>query len=201
MVVREVAAQPGAVGSEGVKASTILIDGYNVIRNIPGLARADTRSLAAGREALLAQVVAHYRGTAHRILVVFDGAAPAQHATPLRCGSGSQCIFSAAGETADSVIVRLAESERARGAAVVVATNDWAVRVTSQHAGATTASVNQMATRLHAAPRDLEKRSRFRRAVRAQWERDEPPRPAGPRKGNGHRAPRRHRGAPPEPPL
>lgn len=181
-----------------MEARTILIDGYNVIRNVPALAVADARSLAAGREALLAQVVACYRGTPHHVLVIFDGAETAQHATPLRCGNGSQCIFSAAGETADRVIVRLAEVERARGAEVVVATNDWAVRLGSQRAGAQSATVDQMAAWLHAAPRDLDKRARFRAAVRATWERDEMPRSSEPRKGNGHRAPRRRRGRPPE---
>lgn len=184
-----------------MEARTILIDGYNVIRNVPALAVADARSLAAGRDALLAQVVARYRGTPHRVLVIFDGAERSQHATPLRCGNGSQCIFSAAGESADSVILRLAAAERAMGATVVVASDDWAVRLGSQRTGATTASVAQTAARFHAAPRDLEKRARHHAFVRAQWERDELARTSGPRKGNGHRAPRRRRGSPPERPL
>ena len=178
-------------------ASVILIDGYNVIRSVPSLAAAHARSLAAGREALLAQVVNRYRGTSHRVVVVFDGAEPAQHTMPLRCGSGSHCIFSACGETADAVIVRLAAAERAMGKQVMVATNDWEVRLGSQQTGAATALVEQIAARLHAGPRQLERRARHHAAVRAEWERDAEPRPRGPRKGNGHKAPRRTR--PPEP--
>ena len=62
---------------------TILIDGYNAIRNIPALAAAERLSLRDGREALLAQVVARYRHTPHRVIIVFDGDGPAETTQPL----------------------------------------------------------------------------------------------------------------------
>ncbi|HEY7833857.1 MAG TPA: NYN domain-containing protein [Ktedonobacterales bacterium] len=179
-----------------LETRTILIDGYNVIRNVPALAVAEARALAAGRDALLARVEDRYRGTPHRVLVVFDGDGPARRVLPLRCGKGSQCVFSAGGELADAVIVDLAVAERARNAVVVVATNDLAVRLAAQAAGAEGASVAQVAARLNAAPRDLQKRAAYRSHVRAEWDRDAEPRPSGPRKANGHRAPRRKRGRP-----
>lgn len=52
---------------------TILVDGYNVIRNTAGLAAAEHISLQHGREALLQQIAARYRHTPHRVIVVFDG--------------------------------------------------------------------------------------------------------------------------------
>ncbi len=44
----------------------ILVDGYNVIRHAPELLAAERRSLASGREALLAQIRATYQ-SAQRI--------------------------------------------------------------------------------------------------------------------------------------
>jgi len=52
----------------------LIIDGYNLIRRVPVLARAESLSLETGRSRLF-ECLARYRSrTGHRILVVFDGA-------------------------------------------------------------------------------------------------------------------------------
>lgn len=179
-------------------STTIVVDGYNIIRQVPALLAAEAHSLAAGREALLAQLRATYRQSTYRVLVVFDGAGARQTVAPLHCGVRSQVIFSARGQTADQVILRLVEAECAGGAPVVVATNDLAVRLASQGTGAHTASARDLAGRLNAAPRHLERAARHRAAVRAQLadvsDADDDYDTRRPRKGNPRRAPRRRRG-------
>lgn len=178
----------------------IVIDGYNVIRNVPALAAAERHGLAAGREALLAQVAARYRHTPHRVLVVFDGDGASERTEPLRCGVGSQVIFSASGESADAVIVRLVAHQRAVDMDVVVVSDDLDVRQGGAIHGATGTRVDEIARHLNAAPRHLERRARHHEFVRSRWERDGDhdggPQRGTPRKGNAHRAPRRRRNGP-----
>lgn len=54
----------------------IIIDGYNLIRNVPALAHYEGRSLQDGRDHLLARAAAYRAATGHRVTVVFDGPAP-----------------------------------------------------------------------------------------------------------------------------
>ena len=63
-----------------MRSRVILVDGYNVIRHAPELLAAERRSLASGREALLAQIRATYQSATHRVIVVFDGDGPARDA-------------------------------------------------------------------------------------------------------------------------
>jgi uncharacterized protein len=171
----------------------ILIDGYNVIRNMPGLAAAERVSLSDGRDALLAQVRAQLRQTPHRVIVVFDGDGPDETWQGLAHMSRGQVVFTPRGVTADTVIVRLAAEARSEGALVVVCTNDLAVRTETAAFGARSAGVDELGRALNAAPRHIEKRIRHQQAVRRQWE-DAEDEPVRPRKGNAYRSPKRRRG-------
>jgi hypothetical protein len=51
----------------------ILVDGYNVIKNTETFLAAQRQSLGAARDALVKQLIARYRHTAHEVSVVFDG--------------------------------------------------------------------------------------------------------------------------------
>lgn len=171
----------------------ILIDGYNVIRNMPGLAAAERKSLAAGREALLAQVSGRFRHTPHRVVVVFDGDGPDETRQGLgRMGRGS-VVFTRGGVTADATIGQLAAEARSNGEPVVVCTNDLAVRTDTAAFGATSAGVTEFGRTLNAPPTHLEKRFRHQQAVRRLWETSDDE-AAQPRKGNPRRAPKRRRG-------
>lgn len=177
----------------------VLIDGYNVIRNTPSLTAAERHGLSAGREALLAQVIAHFRHMPHRVVVVFDGDQASETVHPLRCGSRSQVIYARRGETADMVIVRLAAEERAYGVSVVVASDDLEVRLGGASYGAAEARAADVAHALNAAPRDVARRARHRQAVRESWRRDVDDADDGaarghPRRGNPRRAPKRRCG-------
>jgi predicted RNA-binding protein with PIN domain len=170
-----------------------LVDGYNVIRRLPHLRAAEQRSLADGRAALLDWLVPHFRGTRHRLVVVFDGDGPAETTQPLRCGAGSQQIFTRRGENADMVIVRRAVAERAAGNQVEVYTDDVAVLMTSAGYGALGAGTHALAGRHADAPSHLRKRALHHEHVRNDLDKDRED-AAGdrrPRKGNPRKAPRR----------
>lgn len=151
---------------------TILVDGYNVIRNTPGMAAAEKLSLEAGREALRTQIVARYRHTPHRVIVVFDGDGPAETVTALRGMARGQVVFTRHGETADSAIARLATRERRDGVEVVCVSDDLEVRTTVSALGGSAARVGDLAAQLNAPDRHTRKRYQHRAHVRAELDAD-----------------------------
>jgi hypothetical protein len=174
----------------------ILIDGYNVIRNTPGLVAAHERSAAAGREALLAHVVAAYRHTPHTVVVVFDGDGASQRTAAVPRSGRIQVIYTARGHTADDTLVRLSAEAVATGKQVKLVTRDAELRQRADNLGAQSARPEQLADRLNQPSRDVAKKHQHRRAVRAQWENDlgdEDSRRE--KKGNPRKAPKRRRGA------
>lgn len=178
---------------------TILIDGYNVIRNIPALLAAERLSLRDGREALLAQVIARYRHTPHRIVVVFDGDGPAETTQPIPRMPRSQIVFTRRGELADAVIQRLAAAERECGAHVVAISDDLEVRMSAEQSGGTAARVDALAARLNEPPAYQRRLARHRAYVRQQWESSEDDAPEARRGGNSRRAAKRQRTQPYDP--
>lgn len=178
---------------------TILIDGYNVIRNIPAFAAAERLSLREGREALVARVVARYRHTPHRAIIVFDGDGPVEAMQPLPRMPRSQIIFTRRGELADDVIQRLAAAESARGAEVVVVSDDLEVRVSAEQYGSSVARVDALATHLNEPPAFQRRLARHRAYVRQQWDAAEDGTPPARRGGNPRRASKRSRTQPYDP--
>lgn len=173
----------------------ILIDGYNVSRNMPGSRLEDGVALATARANLLAQVRQRYRNTPHRVVVVFDGNGEREVHEPLKGLHGSQCIFTQRGIKADDVIVRLASEARDDGQEVVVYTDDFEVRQNTMPHGATPAPVAELTQTLNAPDKYTEKRLTHSAYVRRQWEADEDDEPrTHPRKGNPRRAPKKQRG-------
>jgi predicted RNA-binding protein with PIN domain len=177
----------------------ILIDGYNVIRNTPGLAAADRVSLAAGRDALLQRVVAAYRHTPHRVVVVFDGDSAMESVMALPGRARGQVIFTPRGVTADETLRRLAREAQPRGEQVTVVSGDFEVRLGATGVGARSALPDEFASRLNQPPRDVAKRGRHRAAVRAHLEvrdanEDQRGRGGTRKKGNPRRNSRQRRG-------
>lgn len=90
----------------------IIVDGYNFIRQSKSFRGLDQQSLQMGRDALIDALAAYKRLKSHKITVVFDGA-DAPYLGPSRArDNGIQIQFSRFGESADSVIKRLARTER-----------------------------------------------------------------------------------------
>ncbi len=99
----------------------IIIDGYNLIRQSDRLAMLDRKTLQAGRDALIDMLAAYRSIKHHRITVVFDGSRAVCDCPPRDCIRGVNVIFSRCGELADTVIKRMAETERDK--AVVVSSD------------------------------------------------------------------------------
>ena len=101
----------------------IIIDGYNLIRQSPELSRLDRRDLQEGRETLLDLLAAYRKIKHHKITVVFDGTDAYDLLQQRDQIKGIAVLFSRKGETADSVIKRMAAQER-EGALVVSSDRD-----------------------------------------------------------------------------
>jgi len=164
---------------------TILVDGYNVIRNTPGMAAAEKLSLEAGREALRTQIVGRFRHTPHQVIVVFDGDGPAETVTALRGMARGRVVFTRRGETADSAIGRLAARERQDGAQVVCVSDDLEVRTAVSTLGGSAARVDDLTAHLNAPDRHTRKRYQHRAHVRAELAADADEHTVG--WGNGRR--------------
>lgn len=171
---------------------TILIDGYNVIKNTPGLAAAERVSLETGRNTLLGQLRAKYRHTPHSVIVVFDGDGEVECTQAFPGFDRGRVIFTQYRETADDAIRRLAAVECERGREIVVVSNDGEVRQSAGGAGHLAASAGELAQRLNAPDRYQQKQARHRMHVRGQWEADASG--ARSRSGNPKRGPKRKRG-------
>lgn len=177
----------------------ILIDGYNVIKNTPDLLAVERHSLAAARDALVRKLIAKYRHTPHRVVVIFDAQQPRQteeHVQRIRV------IYTCQGESADAVIARLAREGAGQHQTVVVASNDQEVQSSVLDAGGQAASSADLAAHLNAPPRLLAQRARYRQEVRQRLEgASEEDESRHHTKGNPHRTRRQRRGPTPQSPL
>jgi uncharacterized protein len=102
---------------------TLIIDGYNVIRQTPPYSRLAADDLDAARAALVSDVSAFSHGE-YKATVVFDG-----HSNPASTGvahdvAGVTVVFSRHGIDADAVIESLARAARERGDETTVVTSD-----------------------------------------------------------------------------
>ena len=92
----------------------IIIDGYNLIRQSPELAELDRLDLQSGREAPGDLLAAYKKLKPHKITVVFDGSAePSLYGSRDRA-KGIAIRYSHGGESADDVIRRMADQEKAK---------------------------------------------------------------------------------------
>jgi predicted RNA-binding protein with PIN domain len=104
----------------------IIIDGYNLIRNSADLKDLDRQDIQLGREALVDMLAAYKKIKPHKITVVFDGAGMLDHSRHRDQIKGILIKFSRAGESADSVIIRMAENEKER--ALIVSSDQEIIR-------------------------------------------------------------------------
>jgi predicted RNA-binding protein with PIN domain len=96
----------------------IIIDGYNLIRQSNTLNDFDRQDIQLGREALLNMLAAYKKIKHHKITVVFDGTnAPflSQRRDKIK---GVEIRFSRIGESADTVIKKMAAKEREKALVV-----------------------------------------------------------------------------------
>lgn len=123
----------------------IIIDGYNMIRQIPALSAPERVSLENGRKNLLSLLARYKRLKHHPVTVVFDGASTMSEFAPAGKELGISVRYSPENSSADEVIARLAQKEK--NAAVIVSA-DRSVIDAAERAGAATLSVKEFYDRL-----------------------------------------------------
>jgi len=111
----------------------IIIDGYNLIRQSPRLKHQDQRDIQLGRQALLEELASYQKRKRHRITVVFDGARAPIFTQSKDRFKGIDIQFSRMGESADTIIKRMAAREKEK-ALIVSSDRDIAVFAMSQGA-------------------------------------------------------------------
>jgi len=90
----------------------VVVDGYNLIRQSSQLSALDLRDIQEGREGLQDLLVEYRKARKHRITVVFDGTNASSLGMQRQRYHGMDILYSRHGETADTVIKRIAVREK-----------------------------------------------------------------------------------------
>ena len=118
----------------------IIIDGYNLIRQSTVLSDLDSQNIQLGREALLNMLAAYKKIKRHKITVIFDGTNASFFSQRRDIIKGVNVRFSSTGESADTVIKRMALTEREK-ALVVSSDMEIVNEVASQGASTISSSM------------------------------------------------------------
>jgi len=105
-------------------SETIVIDGYNLIKQWDELIDLEAVSLEEGRKGLIRILASYKKSREHDITVVFDGWKSDNIGSSHDSVQGVDIIYSGRGEKADEVIKRISDRLRDR---VVVVTSDKAI--------------------------------------------------------------------------
>ena len=111
----------------------ILIAGYNLIRSSAGLTRMESASLEKGRLALIHRLAEYKKIKGHTVTVVFDAALTDNTAVEEDRMAGIRILYSEGGQTADEIIIDLAQKLKDR---VVVVSSDKQILHAAKMAGA-----------------------------------------------------------------
>jgi len=128
----------------------IIVDGYNVIRQSNDLSALDLQDIQFGRQALVDMLAAYKKIKAHRITVVFDGTRAPRLSQQRDRQKGISIVFSHNGESADSVIKKMADREKQRA---LVVTSDLDIVRSAISSGAATISALDFESKLTMAAR------------------------------------------------
>jgi uncharacterized protein len=120
-----------------VRPQYLLVDGHSIIFAWPELRRLHDQRTSLARDALIRQLRDFQDWSGTHVVVVFDGRGPtvSQQTEP----GEIQVFYSRVGQTADSIIERLA-SKYAERFQLMVATGDYLEQETASASGAETLS-------------------------------------------------------------
>ena len=149
-----------------------MIDGYNLIRNFPPLARTEEQEFSRGREMLLKWLAAYRQEHPGTIVVVFDGAQGGGFQEERDLFRGIQVIYSPRGQTADDIIKRIITAQPAN---TLVVSSDRELVEFCRLRGAGTIGAREFAGR-------IQQRLKSRPGADAK---DEPPPSSGLKKKKG----------------
>jgi predicted RNA-binding protein with PIN domain len=124
-----------------VRPQYLLVDGHSIIFAWPELRILHSRRSSLARDALIKQLRDYQDWTGVRVVAVFDGRGPSvsHQAEP----GEIQIFYSRGGQTADSIIERLA-SKYADRFRLMVATGDYLEQETASACGAETVSPDRL---------------------------------------------------------
>lgn len=129
--------------------ATILIDGYNLIRQSAQLKTFEAKSLELGRQALLRKLSAFQKTGSHRILVFFDAAKTDNFSVEEIKMGGIGVVFSEQNQKADELIIK---KIRELGSGSLVVSSDREIIASAKKEGAAFLSspefLNQMEMKL-----------------------------------------------------
>jgi len=131
-----------------MKQKILLVDGHSMIFDWPDLAAMHARNTAAAREELVKRLTGQQDNTEWTVAVVFDG--KGVKASSDGAPHGIAVFYSKSGQTADSIIERLA-AKYAKDHEVTVATNDRLERTTAEAFGSNTISGMQLRAEMESA--------------------------------------------------
>ena len=123
----------------------IVIDGYNLIRQSSRFSELDRQDLQSGRDALVDALAAYKKVKPYRITVIFDGTAAPTGMPRRDVRKGITMRYSSHGESADTVIKRMAEKEKEK---LMVVTSDQEIVRYAEAMGAATIGSVQFGDRL-----------------------------------------------------
>ena len=123
----------------------IIIDGYNLIRQSNQLHEIDRQDIQRGRQALIDMLAAYKKIKAHRITVVFDGTGSPSLSRQRDRRRGITLVFSQRGETADTVIKKMAREE---GQKALVVSSDLDIIQSAEARGSTVISSTEFENKL-----------------------------------------------------
>ncbi len=128
-------------------AVQIIIDGYNLIRLYPPLARAEQKNFSQGREELLRWLEEYRRTKPLPLTVVFDGGRGGGLKEEHDRYKGIKITYSPLGVTADDIIKRLVRKDPAQ---ILVVTSDLELANYCQSQGAGAMGSLEFASRVNA---------------------------------------------------
>ena len=136
-----------------MKQKILIVDGHSMIFQWPELSRRYASEGVSVRETLVRMLTALQDNSAWTVAVVFDGRGVKSsfEETP----GGIKIFYSKDGQTADSIIERLA-AKYAAGFDVTVATDDHLERTTVESFGAIAISSRQLQSEIEAAEKDVQ---------------------------------------------
>ena len=126
----------------------LAIDGYNFIKQSPGLRRLEQVELQKVREGLIEELARYKRLKGHTLLVVFDGWQAGGAAGRREKVRGIEVLFSRTGEKADDVLKRLAAEKRG---GITIVTSDNEVAFHAEKCGSPVISAAEFGERMEMA--------------------------------------------------
>ena len=132
------------------RACYLLVDGHSIIFAWPELRKLHERRSSLAREALIKQLRDYQDWTGVRVVIAFDGKAP--NISAISDPGDVQIFYSRSGQTADTIIERLA-SKYAEKFKLMVATSDSMEAETIHACGAQWISPDALRTLLEEARR------------------------------------------------